>query len=95
MNEVSGHVILTIFVLSYSEYSIGFESHLFFLIQKFDLGNKNSNNNRKEYTLVFVKEPTQGLGDTPMTTEAKYSINFTVSKNKICLSLHFYGSNSF
>ena len=39
------------------------------------------------------KGPTQGLDDTPLTAEAKYSINF--SNRKVCLSLHLNGGNSF
>ena len=30
-----------------------------------------------------------------MKSEAKYSINFVESKKKFCLSLHYFGSNSF
>ena len=37
--------------------------------------------------------PTQGLEHT-LTTEKMYSINFTVTKKKICLSLHYNGANS-
>ena len=37
----------------------------------------------------------QGLEDTTITTEAKYSINFSRPQLKSCLSLHYNGSNSF
>ena len=37
----------------------------------------------------------QRLGDTKITAEAKYSINFTRSKRTFCLSLHHDGKNSF
>ena len=37
--------------------------------------------------------PTQGLG-TKFTAEALYPINFTQSKKRFELSLHFNGSNS-
>ena len=33
--------------------------------------------NKKEDILVLGESPTQGLDDTIITTEAKYSINFT------------------
>ena len=39
--------------------------------------------------------PTQGLDDTTLTPEAKYSINFSKSKKKVCLSLYYNGRNSF
>ena len=38
---------------------------------------------------------TQGLYDTTITAEAKYSISFSRSNRKFCLSLHYNGSNSF
>ena len=43
----------------------------------------------------MVKGPKQGLDYTTFTVEAKYSINFTQSNRKFCLSLHYNGSNSF
>ena len=36
----------------------------------------------------------QGLERT-LTSEKMYSINFTVTKNKFCLSLHYNGANSY
>ena len=30
-----------------------------------------------------------------LTAEKMYSINFTVIKKKFCLSLHYYGANSY
>ena len=38
--------------------------------------------------------PTQGLEHT-LTAEQKYSINFTVTKRKFCLSLHYNGANCY
>ena len=48
----------------------------------------------KKDTLVLGKGPTQGLEHT-LTTEKIYSINFTVTKKKFCLSLHYNGANSY
>ena len=45
-------------------------------------------------TLFLGKEPTHGLENT-LTAEKTYSINFTVPKEKFCLSLHYNGANSF
>ena len=38
--------------------------------------------------------PTQGLEHT-LTAEKTYSINFTVTRKKFCLSLHYNGVNSY
>ena len=51
--------------------------------------------NRKTDTLIIGESPTYGLDDTTITAEAKYSINFTRSGRKVCLRLHYNGSNSF
>ena len=37
----------------------------------------------------------QGLGEDSLTAEKMYSINFTVTQRKFCLSLHYNGSNSY
>ena len=50
--------------------------------------------NKKNNILVLGKGPTQGLEHT-LTAEKMYSINFTVTKNKFCLSLHYNGANSY
>ena len=52
-------------------------------------------NNKKKDVLFLVIGPTQGLDDTTLTAEAQYSINFSRSNRKFCLSLHYNGSNSF
>ena len=38
---------------------------------------------------------TQGLDDTTLTAEKKYSINFTQNKKKLYLRLHYNGANSY
>ena len=47
----------------------------------------------KKDILVLGIGPTQGLEHT-LTAEKTYSINFTVTKKKFCLSLHYNGKNS-
>ena len=91
---------------SYSEYRIGFDSRSLFQIPNFDWG-KNVNifgvdmsssvhvNNENKDILILAKGQTQGLDNTTLTAEAEYSINFSRSKRKLCLSLHYNGSNSF
>lgn len=41
------------------------------------------------------EDPTQGLDDTTITVEAKYTISFTLSLKRLVLSLHYDKSNSF
>ena len=48
----------------------------------------------KKDILVLGFGPTQGLKHT-LTAEKLYSINFTVTKRKFCLGLHYYGANSY
>ena len=48
----------------------------------------------KKDILVFGTGPTQGLQHT-LTAEKLYSINFTETKKKFCLSLHCNGANSY
>ena len=50
--------------------------------------------NNKKDILVLKKGPTQGLEHT-LTAEQMYSINFTVTKTKFCLSLHYNSANSY
>ena len=50
---------------------------------------------RKKDILFLGKGTTQELDDTTLTGEAQYSINFSRSNRKFCLSLHYNGSNSF
>ena len=50
--------------------------------------------NEKKDILVLGRGPTQGLEST-LTVEKMYSINFTATKNKFCLSLHYNGANSY
>ena len=45
-------------------------------------------------TLILGAGPTQGLEHT-LTAEKMYSINFTVTNIKFCLSLHYNGANSY
>ena len=48
----------------------------------------------KKDILILGRGPTQGLEST-LTAEKMYSINFTVTKKKFCLSLHYNGANSY
>ena len=50
--------------------------------------------NKKKDILVLRKGSTQGLEHT-LTAGKIYSINFTVTKKKFCLSLHYNRANSY
>ena len=50
--------------------------------------------NKEKEILVLGRGPTQGLEST-LTAEKMYSINFTVTKKKFCLSLHYNGANCY
>ena len=50
--------------------------------------------NKGKDILVLRKGQTQALEST-LTAEKIYSINFTATKNKFCLSLHYNRANSY
>ena len=50
--------------------------------------------NKEKDILVLGKGPTQGL-EHALTAEKMYSINFTLTKKKFCLRLHYNGANSY
>ena len=50
--------------------------------------------NKKKDILVLGRGPTQELEST-LTAEKMYSINFTLTKKKFCLSLHYNGANTY
>ena len=50
---------------------------------------------KKRDILILGKDPTQGVDDTTFTAEAQYSVNFSRSNRKNCLSMHYNGNNSF
>ena len=89
----------------YSGYGIGFDRRSSFsfpsggfgqnvLIFGADMSSSIHIDNKKKDILVLGKGPTQGLEHT-LTAEKMYSINFTVTKKKFCLSLHYNGANSY
>ena len=85
----------------YSGYGIGFDRRSSFsfpnggfgqniLIFGVDMSSSAHIDNKKKDILVLGKGPTQGLEHT-LTAEKMYAINFTVTKKKFCLSLHYNG----
>ena len=89
----------------YSGYGIGFDrkSSFSFPSERFDqnviifgvvMSSSAHIDSKKKDILILGKGPTEGLGHT-LTAEKMYSINFTVTKKKFCLSLHYNGANSY
>ena len=86
----------------YSGYDIGFDRTSSFsftgggfgqnlLIFGADMSTSIHIDNKGKDILVLGRGPTQGLEST-LTAEKIYSINFTVTKSKFCLSLHYNGA---
>ena len=65
------------------------------IVFRADMSSSVHIDNKGKDTLILGKGPTQGLVDTMLTAEAHYSINFSRSNRKFCLSLYYNGSNSF
>ena len=89
----------------YSGYGIGFDRRSGYsfpdggfgqnvLIFGADMSTSIHIDNNGKNILVLGKGPKQGLEST-LTAEKMYSINFTVTKKKFCLSLHYNGANSY
>ena len=51
--------------------------------------------NKGKDIFILGEVPTQGLDDTTLTVEAKHPNNFTETRKRFVLSLHYNGSNSF
>ena len=50
--------------------------------------------NRKKFTLILGKDPTQGLEPT-LSAEKMFAINLTKHNKMFCLSLHYNGAKSY
>ena len=108
-NYLFGAVTLTknaeIGKYNYSGYGIGFDRRSSFsfpgggfgqnvLIFGADMSSSIHIDNKKKDILVLGRGPTQGLEGT-LTAEKMYSINFTSTRKKYCLSLHYNEANSY
>ena len=60
-----------------------------------DMNSSIQIDNKGKYILILGLGTTQGLGEKSLTAEEMFSINFTVTKKKFCLSLHYNGANSY
>ena len=59
-----------------------------------DMSSSAHADDKKKDILILGKGPTQGL-EHILTAEKMYSINFTVTNIKLCLSLRYNGANSY
>ena len=59
-----------------------------------DMSSSAHVHNKKKDILILEKGPTQGLEHT-LNAEKMYSINFTVTNKKFCLSLHYKKADSY
>ena len=78
--------------ISFSFHGCGFGQNA--LIFGVDMSFSAHIDNKKKDILILGKGPTQGLEHT-LTAEKLYSINFTVTKKKFYLSLHYNVANSY
>ena len=85
---------------TYTGYSIGFDfcSEFLFtdgsygkdvIIFGADMSSSAHFGNKRKDILILGDRPAQGLDDTMLTGEAKYLINFTQSRKRFVLSLHY------
>ena len=65
------------------------------IIFEADMSSSVHANNKAKNILVLGKDFIQGLDDTAIYAEKLYSINFTKTNTKFCLSLHYNGANSY
>ena len=90
----------------YSEYGIGFDAKGTFthpssgidlnvIIFRADMSPFAHANNKTKNILILGERFTQELDDTALYAEKMYSTNFTATKKKFCLSLHYNGDNSY
>ena len=90
----------------YAGYGIGFDSKGTFLhtnggtgvyvpVFGADMSFSAHANNKAKSDITLGGRFTQGLEDTTLYGEKMYSINFTVTRKKFCLSLHYNGDNSY
>ena len=90
----------------YSSYGIEFDSRSEFslpdgrmgknvIIFGVDMSSSVHIDNKGKDILVLGERTTQELDDTKLTAEAQYSIHFSRSNRKFCLSLHYNASSSF
>ena len=77
------------------EFSFGIGSGKNVIILGADMSRSVHANNRTKNILVLGKDFVQGLDNTTIYAEKLYSVNFTKTNTKFCLSFHNNGANSY
>ena len=90
---------------NYSGYGIGFDRQGKFsfgngfgqnvIVSGADMSNSVHSTNKAKNILVLGKDFVQGLDNTTIYAEKLYSVNFTKTNTKFCLSLNYNGSSSY
>ena len=60
-----------------------------------DVGSSAHANNKTKNILILCKDLTQGLEDITLYAEKMYSVNFTATRKKFCLSFHYNSDNTY
>ena len=90
----------------YRGYGIGFDSKGTFshptgsfgqnaIISGADMSSSTHVANRANNILVLGKDFMQGIYNTTIYAEKVYSINFSATRTRLCLTLHYNGDNSY
>ena len=59
------------------------------------MGSSTQANNKTRNILVLGKDFVQGIDGITIYVEKMYSINFSATRTRLCLSLHYIGDNSY
>ena len=89
----------------YSGYGTGFDTRIEFslhdggvgknvIVFGVDMSSSVHIDNKGKDNLILNNRPTQGFNDISLAPENQYSINFRRPNIKVCLNLHYNGSNS-
>ena len=89
----------------YSGYGIGFDSQTFYnhpfggigrdvIIFGVNMSSSTNNANNNKIILILGKSSVQRLEERSLSAEKMYSINFSQTNKRFCLSLHYKGANS-
>ena len=90
----------------YSRYGIGFDSRSEFsftdgkmrknvIVSGIDMSSSVHISNKNKGILILGERQTQGLDDTTLKAEAKYTTNFKQPRKRFVIRLHYNGSNNF
>ena len=74
-------------------FGTGFGQNL--ILFEADMSSYIHSTNKAKNILVLGKDFVQELDNTTIYTEKLYSVDFTKTNTKICLSLHYNGSNNY